>query len=847
MKKKTLVILLIIPFIIGLLSFVSVVLLNISVATNISGIKTPYNPDGQWFKKTTDKPYLLEATPIIEDPYAILREGNNLVWEIEDADEFKDVAYITNTDDDFYLNPVGDGNINLLCHTENRGVQIRIKTIISDGSIIITPKLKGTGEEVEEMRYFGMYDPIYDEVIVDGLEKRKAQIELNVSVKSDELNYNDINFSKTEFSDNLSVTGNIITIENYGDGIGTITFYADYLSATYTFNIVNNGVNVYNYNDLLMCTNFSSTGEKVVMQTSLGSLSQIYEGENIPIDNSVGEEQGASKYKVDLPLTKKDPTANIELFGNYDENSDSFNFNNELYMTETTYNHKFLDDWNKANPGKKVSTQIKVGIRVQKDFYGNGFSINMNNLCFPNNGSFDKIHAKLVPSEKDYFFGPLAYVTIGEPSNDVIIVKAFGQDNAGMLIDGDNIVVNGINIQNIIDNSNRRNFAYIGTVIDVQGRNNTIKNSIISLGKTLIRAFDADGLIIDNCLLQRSGEFNLKIGSNQYVSVDEEQNIDFEIEGESFIGNFKNFFSKENYKNGLTANNILEQYLGLGDFVDGGSSLNLSKDSLNEALLKVQDILNNKNDIVNGDEVNYVQEITINDTSFADSGIFSIALETLFNGPYLYNGSSSSVSSVISMDILKSPLPSNIGGTSMPTKLVLKGNTEFYDWKPIDNIDISNLIEENIAGFFKKLGVTGEFSTSIDSFFPVKPILRSLAKNNNYVYIDEKEHLENLLTAIAYYGGGLNLSTVIYEDDVDKLNNLGEELVVDLLKESANYILPSGNDLVDLLNNVLSRCVLFAAGFEPFRFVTNGEIGDETPPLFGQVPNVNVLRENLKK
>ena len=30
-----------------------------------------------------------------------------------------------------------------------------------------------------------------------------------------------------------------------------------------------------------------------------------------------------------------------------------------------------------------ISTAVKAGLRVQKDFYGNGYTINMHNLTFP--------------------------------------------------------------------------------------------------------------------------------------------------------------------------------------------------------------------------------------------------------------------------------------------------------------------------------------------------------------------------------------------------------------------------------------------------------------------------------
>ena len=834
MKKNTLVILLIIPFIIGLLSFVSVVLLNITVATNISGIRTPYNADGEGFK-VSETPYLLEATPIMpSDPNAILRDGNNIVWEIENQEDVEDIATITYDEDNdkYYLNAISEGEVTLLCGIENKGIQdLSIRAIIyEDGAIIVTPLRKGNGQQVENTRYFGMYDISYDEVSSEEeIKKTNAEIEVNIQVLGD---IQDKTINLESSSDNISFANNVITINGYGDGSGELTLSAGYITDTYTFKIVKDGVNVYNYNDLLMCTNFSKEGEIVVLQTSLGSLKDVYKGESVPIDGNTGIDQGAYKYVPELPLTRIDETENIELFGNYDSAKDTFNFNNELYYTETTYNHKFIDDWNANNPDKQVSTDIKVGIRVQKDFYGNGFSINMNNLCFPNNGTIDKIVRKLMPSEKDYFFGPLAYVTIGSPASEVAFVKAFGQDNAGMLIDGDNITVNDLKIQNIDDNTNKRNYAYVGSVIDIEGKNNTIKNSIITRGKTLIRAFDTDNLLIDNCILFRSGEFSLKVGSNKEVLPDETKDISFEYQGQKFNSSFEDFFRLDNM--GLSANTILEQYLGIDENVSGA----IPSDILNDCLKLVQDSLINTTGIVDEDgSLNYAATITVNNTQFDESGLFSIAFETRFNGPYLYNGQSSTVNSVVS--ILETPTPNKIGGTAYPINLKLTGKTRFYDYKDVNNIDVSNLIEENLSAALGSLG-DSDLSLTIDDYFPMKPILIDRAKELGYVYYNnDKEYLN---TSIAYYGGGVNLSTLDVSNlDSETKNFLSDPISVDLLTDSSGYI-DSSNGIA----LILSRCVLFAAGFEPFKFITNSKVGTETPIYFGEHPDVSTLKQNLQ-
>ena len=667
---------------------------------------------------------------------------------------------------------------------------------------------------------------------MDGIVKDKAEIPLNIQVLGDDLTSQ--NVTVVSHSDNISFdeTTKIITIENANETTASLTLASaekSYYTGTFNFSIVPGGVNIYDYNDLLLTTNYSTSGEISVMQKSLGSLKDVYEGVNEEIEP--GSNQAAYKWIPNLPLKKKESAKNIELFGNYKADTGEFNFENELYEMETTYNHKFLDAWNEANPDKQVPTNIKIGIRVQKDFYGNGFNINMNNLCFPSNGSVSSgNNGKLTPSSKDYFQGPLAYVTIGEPTlgPDVILVKAFGQDNAGMILDGNNITLNGLRIQNIDDNSNKRNYNYCGTVIEVNGKNNVIKNSEISLGKNLVRAFDSDGLLIKNSILKRSSEFNLMVGSNEVIFPNDEKNVSIRYDEATLNEKLSDFLSMEN-DSPASANSILETYLRSGE---SGSS----KDGLFDALKLIQDSLNNSQDIIESDgTINYAATIKLEDCNFSDSGIFSIAFETCFNGPYLYNGLSETVSSAIN-SIAKTSVPDKIGGTSRPVKIILDGNTKFYDWKKIDDIDISSLIDENIS----KFDIPGYdvSNISVDTFFPIKNILRKMCDESGYIYKYENEDYVNSM--IAFYGGGKNYSSFEIIDENLKANICENEIEVDLLQELGNVDFNSSTIL-----SVLSKCVLFAAGFEPFNFYVNNTVSTSDPYLFGLQPNYMDLKTNL--
>lgn len=822
MKNKTLIILLIIPFVIGLISFVSVILLNITVASDISGIEFDYREQEGF--KIRDAGYELKAEPIINDTL-ILAPDNELMWYIK---EDTSVAKIEEDDgNNYYLFALEEGECTVVCSNTKKSVQREFKAIIyENGTILINPTRSQSGQQVESTRYYGMYDLEYDEVKLDSINKVNATIEFDIDVVGDNVSSDKV--SVLDKSDNLTYSNNVITINSYLENsyVTLVSVDQPFISNTYTFNLVKDGVNVYDYNDLLMCTNFSSNGEIVVMQTSLGSLREVYVGKDVEIDSTYTA-QGIYRYEIDPSFTKK--SGNISLFGNFDENNGTFNFTNELVYMETTYNHKFIDDYN-AKHGTNISTEIKVGINVKKDFYGNGFSINMNNLCFPNNGSIDVNLKKLAPDyEKDYFFGPLAYVTIGDPSTNEPFIKAYGQDNAGMMLNGDGITVNDLRIQNIDDNSNKRNYAFVGTVIEVEGDDVTIKNSTIRLGKNLVRAFDTKNLLIKNCILTRSSEFNLKVGSNQILPYDNTKLIDVTIGGNKYSVPFDEFFDI-NSTNIASANIILEEFLGLN-----AQGIFASKEEMYEALRVLQDALNNNN--IDG----YGSEVVVEDVLFDDSGLFSIGLETEFNGPFLYNGGSQTVVSVLG-DTLKSEIPDKIGGTSLPSKVTLKGKTKFYDWKKYTDIDTTSLIEERISTLATS-ALGQDVELTIDDFFPMKPILKDMCKEKGYVY--SKDNEEYINTMIAFYGGGLNNSVVLNEID-DKVNTFSENIYVDLLTNIDKYVASIDGGMIDSLIKVLSKCVLYAAGFDSFKFITNGKVSQNIDPeLFNENPQISDLKANI--
>lgn len=849
MKKKTLVILLIIPFLIGLLSFVSIIVLNITVASDITGIKWKYN-ETEGFK-IREEPYLLEAEPII-DSNLILASGNDLIW-YEDTNEEAGTGLIDikKENDKFYLYAKKEGSTKIICSNEKKTVRNEFDAVIYDnGAVIINPTRKASSNKIDKTKYYGEFDYKYE----GEADKTKTPSKINAkfTVVPSVLGAGNVSqavelvYEETSQNISYDVTKNEVTIKSAlkdSDGNLLDSYFTlrsvekPYLKGKYTIKVIDEAVNVYNYDDLLYATNYSEKGEKVVLQVNLGSLKDVYEGEVTVLPNVKGLNLDQAKENgfITYVPTEKKKDNNTELFGHYDFKNNSFSFENEVYSYETSYNHEYLDLLNKNPDTKdKYSISVATGIHVQKDFYGNGYSINTNELAFPRYATVDQNLKRLKPTRSngstkgDVFLGPLAFVSIGDPENESL-VKAYGEDNSALYIDGNNITLNDLRIQNIDENINRANLNFVGTCINIKGTNNTLKNSVMSNAKNIVRAFDTDGLLINNSILRRSAEFNLMVGSNPYSKYNENQNININEGSVKVNDTYSNYFRTAT--NDSNTNPVADTYYTL--LLNGSSSIN--KDDLYKVLNKSQVYLDNSSKYLNADgTVNYAAKINVKDTLFGDSGIFSVALETLFNGCFLYNAYPSMVSGLLS-SLFPGASPDKIGGTSAPIELTLSGTTKFYDYKNVDEIDVNCLVEQIISSFLSELAGKDTHIT-VDDIFPMKTILKEAARSLGYIY--QKDDKEYLNTEIAWYGGGKNLSSVKYDLSEDS-NTYSDLMNVDVLKYNLEHM-----GSTDKITSMLKECVLFAIGFNPFKFVTNDKSEASSPKLFDKSPEINELIKN---
>ena len=816
MKKKTLVILLIIPFVIALLTFVSFVALtnNVGVDSNIVW----YYRQQEGFKINGE--YKLEAGLEYDKSQLLKPGGDKLIWEFE-GDVDPDIASIIQKGEDYYLKTGSKtGKVKILCLTENRrDKEELIANIYDKGLVLINPINQFSGTQIDSTRYYGEYDITYDDSLKpSSLKKNSAKIPLEIEVFSDS---GDTSYYVSEKTDNISFdqASSAITINNSGEA--SITFASSsesYITSTYSFNIVDEGINVYSFNDLMMCTNRSTNGEVAVMQVSLESR-----------ENALNKDQNGNyidEYKRN----------NIKLFGNYDFRNQTFDFGDFLYFQDPKLETKFIDQF--LENGKLVenfdySTQMKTGVRVQKDFYGNGFTINMHELAYPVHGYIDSTTGKLTPDRNlDYFFGPLTFVSIGDIEN-LSVIRAYLCDNVGFLVDSDDVIVNDVKLQNSNNIDNMYNLGFTGTVLEVQGKNVTIKNSVIQNGRTCIRAFSTDGLLIDNCLLQNAGEFILKLGSNKVNSTDHSKRVQFSNSLATVDSTFSEFFDSSADVNG-SADNLFSSLFGVES---------LTNEEANNAeiiLDEIQKGLDNYSGIINDDgSVNFDAHVTINDTYFYNSGIYSIAFESAFNGAYLYNGMPSLVKTLASFFGIT---PNDIGGTSYPVELTLSGDTRFYDWKDVDSIDSNSLIESNFAAYIGQVGgSSSELSNlSIDTFFPMKAILKQYCINNGLAYRESNSDGSTsyyVNRPVAWYGGGYNGSVLINNINENEYFSFSDNIEVDIAKDILHGInVGRSNELLSA--STLAKCVLAAIGSHSFQFITNGAISNnEKPILFDEVPS----------
>jgi len=822
MKKKNLAILLLLPYLISLLGIITVNLTFKTFQNDISHIEWDYS-DIEVFK-LADTRYRLNATGVNTSNFP-LAEGNELIWTVENQDGTENpYARIEKENGTFYLVPLAEGTVTLSCSNEKGNVTRRTTVIIYLNSVIVVrTAIQSSQNNIDPTIYYGEYD------LVNG-QKTPAKIELDILCVPDSLSRTLCVASKT---DNVQVDAAAGIVQILGDGAASFTLRAGTqldnteTSFSYSFNVVDNGVNVYTYDDLLNCTNRSAEGEIVVLRKSFESVQNTYQysGSSLKLENGA-------------PVKKAN---NVELFGTYDHSKDRYGFADEVYRFETTYNQSYIQQWNAFAKDdsyyREISNQINVGLHVQKDFYGNGYTLNLHNLTYP----YDSIDGKdaetgeviAVPYLRadNLFRGPLPFYTLGDP-NGMPLVTAHGQDNIGMYVGGDNIKINDVNLKNCDFGNSFSNLEYVGTVLEVYGDNVTVQNSILQNGKNVMRAYSSQNTVLENCMLQNARNFLLMVGCNEYLPIDDTTPLTFK---DSNGNNVTMTLSEYLAKNSVGDSDLLAYLLG-----------SANAEQMAETLQSIQSALNTTTS-----NVPFGGSMEIKDCLFYRSGITSIALESFFNGPFLYNGAPSLVGTLFSSMTeeggnrpLVPFIPQNVSGVSYPVDVNITGKTKFYDYKTMEDMDLTGLISENIStiaqSILDSMGKETNITITIDDIFPLKRMLYQTAAANGNVYNKDGKTYVNV--PVAFYGGGLNLSEVHF-DGYEDAQSLNAKMDVDWVESYLQMpSVGSTSNLLEVMPSIMQKTVTTVTGFEPFRFVCTKGNGY----LFGATPNVADLRNNLK-
>ena len=834
-SKKNLVVLLIMPFAISILSFTAINMTFNLIDNDILDIDWKYN-DNESFALINDQyAHKLSATAINDRNYPT---AQSLVWSVYNADESDLVehAQIVTRGKDSYLHTLSVGNVVITVSNDKGNVQKKMNAIIYSGNVIVfNTKEKSSQNNVDATTYYGEYD------LNRQGSKEKSSFEYVITSKC--MN-DDSKAVLVASSNNVEVdeTKNLVKFKSHGDAYLTFGFdspaYTE--TATYTFKIVENGVNVYSYNDLMKCTNKSrSGGEIVVMRRNLESYNNTF------VLDANGKSTGAKK------------NAQTELFGNY--SNGNYSFKNEIYQFETKYNQEYIKQWNefaKANAGyKQVSNLVNVGIHVTKDFYGNGYTINLHNLTYPYQtmSVIDQDgNTQIVPqlSDDNLFRGPLPYYTLGDPNN-MPLVTAYGQDNIGMYVEGDNITINDLIIKNCDFGNNLANLDTVGTVMEVYGSNITVKNSRLSNGKTVFRSFgdkanENHNIVLDNDMISYSRNFLISTGNYNFNKVDGSRSYQFVHEdGSRKMEKIDDYMAvrTEGEEKSSGDQALINYLMGVNGEEQAQKML--------EAMRSIQAGLDLKKPADR-----YYGDLMIKDVLFYRSGISCIAFESLFNGPFLYNATPTLVGELfekaegrLDNSSLIPLLPKEVGGISYPVEVQLSGGTKFYDYKTSNILDINGLVGENISTIIGTYAPEFADIISLDKIFPIKEILLEGGKECGAIL--NKDGTNHINVPIAFYGGGLNTSRITCDESftyrdhlVDFDNDISnvDTIDVDFLNSYSKLPKSEGDDTLSRYANIVLKCVTIVSGFNPFKFTLAKGDGY----LYNEAPKVQELIDNAK-
>lgn len=871
-NMRNICLVMVIPFAASALAFAASSLVIREVERDITDIEWNYRAMEGYSIKAGKQPLIAEQ---VYDKNYPLSAGNDLVWSVTSApDSAAQVASVEETADGWFFVPENPGQAIVTCSNQKGNVNRSFTAqVFKTGAIIVNPDVPVSGHSISDEERFGLYD---FETSNDGtVTKKKTGLTLDLDVVGD--NSGVKNLEVTGKSDNIEsavLTDTGIDLEFSGAGESYISLEDTVLGSenvtpqTYRFEVVD-GVNVYSYDDLLNATNRSQTGENIVLRTNFGSLNDIYE---------IDPETGRPLKEDGKAVLSNTPRSNTVLFGHYDEETDTFDFEKEIYSFKSDLNSPFIEKWNEyidssstaANNFDKYDDTILSGIHLKGDLYGNGFSLNLHNLCYPYETQIrtDENGSNKVPALRDdnLFRGPKTFYAFGDPNiNNNPIVAVQGQDNSGIYIDTDGITISDAEIFNCEMGDNFENLRYTGTVVDIKASDVTIEDSVIGNGRTAIRAFSAPNLTLDNCLVENGYTYLLDIGSNNLKLPDSAKNsskINYTVQGTAgeLLGSKKNISSSlsavfgSNNAGDIILNSYLLTDADLKSILHPTVVDTLNKtgligttydipDSEYPSLLKdLQGFIDYSEAFKNSDGTyDYDSTVTVKDTIFYRSGITSINMDNTVGGPFLYNRSPLAFYNLMNiLNQLNKPglvpvMPNRINATMQPSSLNITGETRFYDWKSTDDFHFAPLYSIDYGILTSKIPSLAD--CTLDDFYPIKGTIENqIEKTGDYIEQDSKKYIN---IPVLLTGGNFNRSSVTFDaESLEGLNNLTEADVVNtILTRDFKSMWPSETAYNTM--NLIAHAVSSINGFAPYSY--SAAAADYSVGI-DDVPNIAILQ-----
>ena len=533
----------------------------------------------------------------------------------------------------------------------------------------------------------------------------------------------------------------------------------------------------------------SSMPDKVTIDEKTGVISFVDDGENFLGEvefyvsfSYAGVEKQSNRFTVrcvenginvysyaDLYYATKATEHPIVLQTNV---TDDFGYIGGEYVEKYTTIHTTYDDTYYKNAGIEDDATVKILLEFRNNLYGNNKKISADNITYKLGEDKDGDLAK-DQDPNALFQGPLDFVRLIMDNGATISVKA--QDNICFaLYEGvtvTNVELRGCDLGD--DGSGSLNLVelnYIGTTVEVFGDNVTIAYSRLTNGRTVLRAFgdinDATKDIhvtVTNSILAQAREFIMRLGSNQfidggyyYVTGEGDNKVETFVPppGISFPENYQYDTSKLPFKVS-NAYNAKKNYYNFTDE---------QKQAYDEAFINTF--------------------VTVRDSVFQDSCIFAIGMDSHFAGKMLHDGPKA-------MPALSNLLGTwhDLAKTSYGAKLRFEGEVGLYNWKAIDDVDSSSLIE--VKGVVANAG-----GTVIEMELNVKEMLDAAKNADGYDYKDivtlHNGGKDYVHAGIAFFGGGKNYC--VFDSDSSIVNQLAQYDVALDVVERPELILAAGNE-----------------------------------------------------